>query len=243
MPYARRARRLAPARVGLRHWHVLHQRQPPDHRSEDRPLVGRGESRRAVRQDGGGAHFHSRHRRADRGLLQLCRARRDRWSTRRDQRRHPGSDLAVHRGRRSAASVVAVWSLGAAGDQNPIYFQQTYDLRDIRTKEYASRGIDISNAMPPGGQGLDRKDPAVVTADESAEADAAVDGAAARRGSAVRDAEHDAPRIERSRCPAAPRRFSVRAANGRIRAAPALKARTRRPGRWTSAWGCSASAT
>jgi hypothetical protein len=58
--------------------------------------------------------------------------------------------------------VVAVWSLGAAGDQNPIYFQQTYDLRDIRTKEYASRGIDISNSMPPGGQGLDRKDPAVI---------------------------------------------------------------------------------
>jgi hypothetical protein len=56
---------------------------------------------------------------------------------------------------------VAVWSLGAAGDQNPIYFQQTYDLRDIRTREYANRGIDISNAMPPGGQGLDRKDPAV----------------------------------------------------------------------------------
>ena len=61
----------------------------------------------------------------------------------------------------SGGSVVAVWSLGAAGDQNPIYFQQTYDLREIRTKEYASRGIDISNAMPPGGQGLDRKDPAV----------------------------------------------------------------------------------
>ena len=60
------------------------------------------------------------------------------------------------------SGVVAVWSLGAAGDQNPIYFQQTYDLRDIRTKEYASRGIDISNAMPPGGQGLDRKDPAVI---------------------------------------------------------------------------------
>ena len=58
--------------------------------------------------------------------------------------------------------VVAVWSLGAAGDQNPIYYQQTYDLRDIRTKEYASRGIDISNAMPPGGQGLDRNDPAVM---------------------------------------------------------------------------------
>jgi hypothetical protein len=61
----------------------------------------------------------------------------------------------------SGDRLVAVWSLGAAGDQNPIYFQQTYDLRDIRTKEYASRGIDISNSMPPGGQGLDRKDPAV----------------------------------------------------------------------------------
>jgi neutral/alkaline ceramidase-like enzyme len=58
--------------------------------------------------------------------------------------------------------VVAVWSNGAGGDQNPLYYQQTYDLRDIRTKEYASRGIDISNAMPPGGQGLNRNDPVVV---------------------------------------------------------------------------------
>lgn len=57
--------------------------------------------------------------------------------------------------------VVAVWSSGAAGDQNPIYYQQTYDLRDIRTKEYAARGVDISNAMPPGGEGLDRNNPAV----------------------------------------------------------------------------------
>jgi neutral ceramidase len=58
-------------------------------------------------------------------------------------------------------AAVAVWSTGASGDQNPIYFQQTYDLRDIRIKDYASRGIDISNAMPPGGQGLDKKDPKV----------------------------------------------------------------------------------
>ena len=56
---------------------------------------------------------------------------------------------------------IAVWSTGASGDQNPIYFQQTYDLRAIRIKEYAARGIDISNAMPPGGQGLDRHDPKV----------------------------------------------------------------------------------
>ena len=58
-------------------------------------------------------------------------------------------------------SAVAVWSTGASGDQNPIYFQQTYDLREIRIKDYAKRGIDISNAMPPGGQGLDRNDAAV----------------------------------------------------------------------------------
>ena len=57
---------------------------------------------------------------------------------------------------------VALWSSGAAGDQNPIYFQQTFDLRDIRTKDYAKRGIDISNAMPPGGQGLNKKDPEVI---------------------------------------------------------------------------------
>ena len=56
---------------------------------------------------------------------------------------------------------VALWSSGAAGDQNPIYCQQTYDLREIRIKEYATRGIDISNAMPPGGEGLNRNDPRV----------------------------------------------------------------------------------
>jgi hypothetical protein len=58
---------------------------------------------------------------------------------------------------------VAVWSTGAAGDQNPIYFQQTYDLREIRIKDYAARGVDISNSMPPGGEGLDRKNPKVAT--------------------------------------------------------------------------------
>ena len=59
-------------------------------------------------------------------------------------------------------AVVAVWSGGASGDQNPLYYQQTYDLREIRIKDYAKRGVDISNAMPPGGQGLDRNNPAVV---------------------------------------------------------------------------------
>jgi hypothetical protein len=56
---------------------------------------------------------------------------------------------------------VALWSEGAAGDQNPIFFQQTYDLRAIRVADYARRGQDISNAMPPGGQGLDKRDPKV----------------------------------------------------------------------------------
>jgi neutral ceramidase len=57
--------------------------------------------------------------------------------------------------------IVALWSTGCEGDQNPIYFQQTFDLRDIRIKDYARRGEDISNAMPPGGTGLDRSDPKV----------------------------------------------------------------------------------
>jgi neutral ceramidase len=58
--------------------------------------------------------------------------------------------------------IIAVWSTGAAGDQNPVYFNQTYDLREIRIKDYAKRGIDISNAMPPGGQGLNKQDPTVM---------------------------------------------------------------------------------
>lgn len=56
---------------------------------------------------------------------------------------------------------VAMFTTGAAGDQNPLYFQQTFDLRDIRIADYAKRGEDISNKMPPGGQGLDRSNPEV----------------------------------------------------------------------------------
>jgi neutral ceramidase len=58
--------------------------------------------------------------------------------------------------------IVALWSTGACGDQNPIYYQQTYDLREIRIRDYAKRGIDISNSMPPGGQGLNKQDPEVI---------------------------------------------------------------------------------
>lgn len=57
--------------------------------------------------------------------------------------------------------VVALWASGAAGDQNPLYFNQTYELREIRIADYARRGEDISNAMPPGGQGMDRSNPRV----------------------------------------------------------------------------------
>ncbi len=56
---------------------------------------------------------------------------------------------------------VALFASGAAGDQNPIYFQQTFDLREIRIQDYAKRGEDISNQMPPGGQGMDRNNPEV----------------------------------------------------------------------------------
>jgi hypothetical protein len=57
---------------------------------------------------------------------------------------------------------VALLLAGAHGDQNPVYFQQTFDLREIRIQDYAKRGEDIRNAMPPpGGTGLDRRNPVV----------------------------------------------------------------------------------
>lgn len=56
---------------------------------------------------------------------------------------------------------VALWASGCAGDQNPVCYQQTLDLRALRVAEHAARGIDISNAMPAGGDGLDRDDPEV----------------------------------------------------------------------------------
>jgi neutral ceramidase len=57
--------------------------------------------------------------------------------------------------------IVAVWSTGACGDQNPIYFQQTFDLREIREKDYAKRGEDIRKVMLAGGTGLNKQDPKV----------------------------------------------------------------------------------
>ncbi len=53
---------------------------------------------------------------------------------------------------------VALWASGCAGDQNPVFYSQTLDLRALRIAEHAARGIDISNAMPAGGEGLDRDD-------------------------------------------------------------------------------------
>lgn len=57
--------------------------------------------------------------------------------------------------------VVALFSSGCAGDQNPTVYRQTVELRALRVAEYAARGIDIANDMPPGGVGLDRDDPTV----------------------------------------------------------------------------------
>lgn len=57
--------------------------------------------------------------------------------------------------------VVALFSSGCAGDQNPTVYRQTVELRALRVAGYASRGIDIANDMPPGGMGLDREDPVV----------------------------------------------------------------------------------
>jgi neutral ceramidase len=65
--------------------------------------------------------------------------------------------LEEHQG----GNFVALWTSGAAGDQNPVYFDQTYELRDIRIKDYAKRGEDISNSMPSGGTGMDRSNPRV----------------------------------------------------------------------------------
>ena len=104
--------------------------------------------------------FETPERRADRRLLQLRRARGDCRTARSGQRRHPGA-ASRYIEDSFDDTVIALWSSGAAGDQNPIYYQQTYDLRDIRTKDYATRGLDISNAMPPGGEGLDRNNPTV----------------------------------------------------------------------------------
>ena len=83
---------------------------------------------------------------------------------------------------------VALWTSGAAGDQNPIYFNQTYELRDIRIADYAKRGEDISNAMPPGGQGMDRSNPTVQVLMDQQKQMNAIDGPDAGRGSAARDA-------------------------------------------------------
>jgi hypothetical protein len=87
--------------------------------------------------------------------------------------------------------IVALWSSGAAGDQNPIYFQQTYDLREIRIKDYAKRGQDIMPGSGPEGPHCDQ-------ADEPAKANDLVDGTVSGRRGDARDAGHGPHGAERS---------------------------------------------
>jgi Neutral/alkaline non-lysosomal ceramidase, N-terminal len=57
--------------------------------------------------------------------------------------------------------IVAVWSTAAEGDQNPIFFQQTFDVRDFQTKAILKQGgRDYSDSIPPMTN-LDRNDPVV----------------------------------------------------------------------------------
>lgn len=93
---------------------------------------------------------------------------------------------------------VAIWSEGAAGDQNPIFFQQTYDLRNIRIAEYAKRGEDISNAMPPGGRGARQERSAGRSADGAAAADRPVDGATPGGGGLARRTRRARPAGDQS---------------------------------------------
>ena len=55
------SQRRTPARLGYGTGVSLHQRQPPDCRSDDRPLVGRSQLRRALGQDGCGPQVRDGH--------------------------------------------------------------------------------------------------------------------------------------------------------------------------------------
>jgi neutral ceramidase len=58
-------------------------------------------------------------------------------------------------------NVVALWSTGAEGDQNPIYFNQTFEVRDFQTKAILAKGgRDYSSGIPPMTD-LDRANPTV----------------------------------------------------------------------------------
>ena len=138
--------------------------------------------------------------------------------------------------------IVALWSSGAAGDQNPIYYQQTYDLRDIRIKDYAKRGVDISNAMPPGGEGLDRNNPTVARLMNQQRQ--MVSSMGQFLGEEVMHVMRGIERTETTvplygsfasvQCPAA---------SEPTKGAPDSKGRTKKAARWSSGSGCCASAT
>ena len=60
----------------------------------------------------------------------------------------------------SDGNIVAVWSTAAEGDQNPIFFQQTFDVRDFQTQVLLKQGQDYTNSIPPMTN-LDRNHPTV----------------------------------------------------------------------------------
>ena len=128
--------------------------------------------------------FETTDGRTDRGLLQLRGARRDHRAAGSDQRRHSRRGLPVRRGvvRRQSRGGLVERRRAATRIRSTTSRPTTCATSASRSTR--SRGIDISNAMPPGGQGLDRKRSRRRAADESAAADGELDGAVPRRGSA-----------------------------------------------------------
>ena len=85
--------------------------------------------------------------------------------------------------------------------------------------------------MPPGGQGLDRKDPAVIRLMNQQKQMLLSMGQLLGEEVLYVMRNTNAYRLEASVCTADTRPFSVRDGNARIRGAPGSKARTRKPDR------------
>ena len=137
---------------------------------------------------------------------------------------------------------VALWASGCAGDQNPVFYQQTLDLRALRIAEHAARGVDIGNEMPAGGDGLDRDDPVVRRLLDEQAHGVGPRHRARRRGALGRRDRSDAPRARsawlRSSGWCTPPVDGVRTPAGRDD-----RARTSRTRRSRCGSGCCGSAT
>ena len=180
--------------------------------------------------------FESSERRAAGSLLQLRHARRRRGPARPSERRCSRDHFEVHRGFFRRQDCRLVVERRCRRSEPHLLSADLRPARDPHQRLRQARS-DISNSMPPGGQGLNKKDPPVIKLMNQQKQ--MILSMGQFLGEEVMHVMRGMERMESSvRIDGQSKTVSARAASARTRAGLVFRESTRRPARWISGLDC-----